>query len=84
MVLCLGGSETVLLSHRRQIRATAMRHFRRHADALTQGGMRIDGFTNVNRVSAHLDGQRNLPNHVACMGVAHRTTNQTRTEALCF
>ena len=44
----------------------------------------MDGFANVNRVSAHLDGQSDLANHVACMGVGHRTTNQTRTEALCF
>ena len=45
-----------------------MRHFRRHANAFAQRGVGVVGFTNVNRVSAHLDGQRNLPNHVACMG----------------
>ena len=33
-----------------------MRHFRRHADALAQRGVRVNGFADVDRVCAHLDG----------------------------
>ena len=40
-----------------------MRHFRSHANALTQRRVRVNGFTNVYRISAHLDGQRNLAFH---------------------
>jgi hypothetical protein len=30
--------------------------------------MRVDGFASVNRVCAHLNGQRNFTNHVTGMG----------------
>ena len=42
-----------------------MRHFRRHADALAQRGVRVDGFADVDCVGTHFDGQRNLADHVA-------------------
>ena len=45
-----------------------MRHFRRHADAFAQHGVGVDGFANVHRISAHLNRQRNLTNHVARVG----------------
>ena len=42
-----------------------MRHFRRHADALTERGMRVNGFANIYGISAHLYGECDLTNHVA-------------------
>ncbi len=30
-----------------------MRHFRRHADALTQRGVRVDGLADVYRIRGH-------------------------------
>ena len=56
-----------LLARRRQVRTTAMRHFCRHAYALAQRGVRVYGFANVHRVCAHLDGQRDFAQHVACI-----------------
>jgi len=50
-----------------------MRHFCRHADALAQRGMRVDGFADVHRVGAHLDRQGDLANHVACVRADHAT-----------
>ena len=55
----------------RQIRAAAMRHFRRHADALAQRGMRVDGLADVDGVGAHLDGQRHFADHVAGVRADH-------------
>ena len=52
---------------RRHIRARSMRHFRRHADALAQRGVWVDGLADVNGVGAHFDGKSNLTNHVARM-----------------
>jgi hypothetical protein len=40
----------VLLPGRRQIRAAAVRHFRRHAYALAQRGVRVDGLADVDGV----------------------------------
>ena len=54
-----------LPSRRRQIGATAVRHFGCHANALAQSGVRVNGFSDVHRVSAHFDGQCNFANHVA-------------------
>ena len=48
-----------------------MRHLRRHANALAQRGVRVDGFANVHRVRPHVDRQGNLANHVAGMGADH-------------
>ena len=48
-----------------------MRHLRRHADAFAQRGVRMNGLTDVHGVSAHLNGQRNLTNHVASMRADH-------------
>jgi len=45
-----------------------MRHFRRHADAFAQRGVRVDGLADVHRVGAHLDGQGDFADHVAGMG----------------
>ena len=45
-----------------------MRHFRRHADALAQRGVGVDGLANVHAVRTHLNRQGNLANHVARMG----------------
>ncbi len=54
-----------------------MRHFRRHANALSQRGVRMDRLADVHGVGAHLDGQRNLANQVAVqnlhtLGPKHR------------
>jgi hypothetical protein len=48
-----------------------MRHLGRHADALAQRGVRMDGLADVHGVSTHLDGQRNLADHVAGMRADH-------------
>ena len=48
-----------------------MRHFRRHADALAQRGMRMNRLADIDRVSAHLDGQRHFADHVARMRADH-------------
>ena len=48
-----------------------MRHLRRHADALTQRRVGVDGFADVHRICAHLDSQRDLANHVARVGTDH-------------
>ena len=38
-----------------------MSHFRRHADALAQRRMRMDGFTDINSISAHFNRQGAVP-----------------------
>ncbi len=48
-----------------------MRHLRRHANALAQSGVGVDGLADVHRVGAHLDGQRDLANHVARVRAHH-------------
>ena len=48
-----------------------MRYFCRHADAFAQRGVWVNGFADVHRVCAHLDGQRDLANHVARMRADH-------------
>ena len=60
-----------------------MRHFRRHAYALARRGVRVNGLANVHRVSAHLNSQRNLANHVARVG-AHHAATQNLAVAMCF
>jgi hypothetical protein len=55
----------------RQIRAAAMRHFCRHADAFAQRGVGVDGFADVYGVCAHFDGQSDLANHVARVRAHH-------------
>jgi hypothetical protein len=44
-----------------------MRHFRCHANALAQRGVRVNRLTDIHRISAHLNRQCNLTDHVACM-----------------
>ena len=44
-----------LLLARRQVRAAAMRHLGRHADAFAQRGVRVDGLADVHGVCAHLN-----------------------------
>ena len=48
-----------------------MRHFRRHANALAQRGVRVNGFADVDGVGAHLNGECNFTNHVARMRADH-------------
>jgi len=48
-----------------------MSHLSRHANALTQGWVWMDCFSNVDGVSPHFNGQGNLTNHVASMGTYH-------------
>ena len=48
-----------------------MRHLRRHADAFAQRRVWVDGFADVRRVGAHLDGQSDLANHVARVRADH-------------
>lgn len=48
-----------------------MGDFSRHANAFTQGWMWVDGFTHVDGIRAHFDGQRHFTNHVACMRTDH-------------
>lgn len=51
-----------------------MRHFGGHANALAQCRVRVNGLADVDGISAHLDGQCDLTNHVACMRTDHATT----------
>lgn len=44
-----------------------MRHLSGHANALAQGRVRVNGLANIYRVGAHLAGQGNLADHVACV-----------------
>ena len=48
-----------------------MRHLSRHAYALAQCGVSVDGFADIYGVCAHLDGQHYLADHVACVGADH-------------
>src|SRR5690606_30904382 len=50
---------------RRQVGAAAVGHFRRHAQALAERRVRMDGLADVDGVGPHLDGQRDLADHVA-------------------
>ncbi len=49
-----------LLFARRQIRATAMRHFCRQTDAFASRGMRVDRLANVARVRCDLNRLKSL------------------------
>jgi hypothetical protein len=62
-----------LLLARRYVRAATVRHFCRHADAFAQRGVGVNGFADVHRVCAHLDGQRDLADHVARVRADHAT-----------
>ena len=64
-------SQVGLLPCWRQIRATAVRHFRRHADRFPQCGMRVNGFADVDGICAHLYRQGHLTNHVTGVGADH-------------
>ena len=44
-----------------------MRQFRGHANGFAQRRARVNRLTDVHRVRAHLDSQRDLANHVACV-----------------
>jgi len=48
-----------------------MRHLRCHTYALAQRGMRVNRLADVHRIRAHLNGQRNLANHVARVRADH-------------
>ena len=48
-----------------------MRHLRRHADAFTQGGVRMNRLADIDCICTHLDGQSNLANHVASVRTDH-------------
>ena len=48
-----------------------MRHLSRHANALAQRRVRVNGFADVHGVCAHFDGQSDLANHVARMRADH-------------
>ena len=60
-----------------------MRHLRRHADGFPQRRMRVNRLANIHRVSTHLDGQRNLADHVAGVGADH-TAAQNFAVAVSF
>ncbi len=66
-----GGYGLTLLARWRQVRAATVRHFCRHADAFAQRGVWVNGFADVHRVCAHLDGQSDLANHVVRVRVDH-------------
>ena len=60
-----------------------MRHLRRHPNAFAQLGVRVDRLADVHRISAHLNGQRNLADHVAGVG-ADQATAQNLAVAVGF
>ena len=72
-----------LLLRWRQVGATALRHFRRHTDALAQGWMRVDRLADVHRIRTHLDRQRHLADHVARVRADH-TAAQDLAVAMGF
>ena len=51
-----------------------MRHLCCHSNAFAQRGVGVDGFSDVHRVSAHFDGQRDFTDHVARMGADNAAT----------
>ena len=70
---CQGSLAADLLARRRHIRAAAMRHFRRHADALAQRRMRVDGLADVDSaVLVRLRGGGGHVVHVAGLVVHMR------------
>ena len=52
-----------------------MRHLGRHANAFAKRRVRVNRLADVHCVSTHLDGQRNLTNHVARVGADHATAH---------
>ena len=60
-----------------------MRHFCRHADALAQRGVWVDGLADIDSVCTHLNRQRNLTNHVACMCADNAAAEDTAM-AVCL
>ena len=56
---------------RRQVRAAAMRHLSRHADAFAQRGVRVNRLADVYCICTHYNGQRKLANHVASVSADH-------------
>jgi len=48
-----------------------VRHLCRHADALAQRGVRVDGFADVHRVRIQLDGESHFADHVARVRAEH-------------
>ena len=56
-----------------------MRHFRRHADALAQRRMRVDGLAVVDIVGTHLDGEGDIAFHVAWVGL---TEDQAKAQGI--
>ena len=54
-----------------------MRHFRRHANAFAQRGVRVNRLTNIHCISAHLYRQCNLANHVARVGADDAAAQDT-------
>jgi ethanolamine ammonia-lyase small subunit len=48
-----------------------MRHLSRDANALAQRGVRVNRLAYIHRVGTHLNGQRNLANHVARVRADH-------------
>ena len=61
-----------------------MRHFCRHADAFAQRGVRVDGLADVHGVCAHLDGQRNLSDHVARVCADHAAAEDLAVAVGCL
>jgi hypothetical protein len=82
----LFAARSVLLLARRQVRAAPMRHLCRHANALAQRGVGVDGFADVHRVCAHLNRQSDLANHVARVRAHHAAAQdifKAKTTLLC-
>jgi len=46
-------------------------NLRRHADGFPKRWMRVNRLANIHRIRTHLNRQRNLTNHVACMRADH-------------
>ncbi len=60
-----------------------MRNLRRHADALAQRGVGVDGFADIHRVCTHLNRENNLANHVARVRADHAAA-QDLAVAVCL
>jgi hypothetical protein len=60
-----------------------VRHFGRHANAFTQGRVRVNGFADVHRIRAHFNRQGDFANHVT--GVrSHHAAAQDLAVAMGF
>src|SRR5690606_10287879 len=65
-----------------KVGANAFEDFGGHADRFGQGRMRVNGLTDVRRISAHLDGETNLADEVTGVLADNAAANDPLRRAL--